>query len=71
MEWIDVKVRLPENMPTDGYGYIPCLTYGEYGRIRNAAYNKGTSIHNASFILDFEALDGITHWMPLPEPPKQ
>ena len=63
--WIRVKDRLPEVI-FDNTGAVNCvLVYGkdhfECGsdiQVSNTAYlNKHTK--------------GITHWMPLPEPPKE
>ena len=56
-EWINVKDKLPKN--------ICCiLAYGN-GMIYFAFYN---SVGN--FCLDNEFIENITHWMPLPKPPK-
>lgn len=65
MEWISVKDRLPENRiievicvrktKTDSYYSIP-LTW------------RGDGFY---FFLDkYNLISDITHWMPLPEPPK-
>ena len=55
-EWISVKDRLPEKP-------MKCLVYtkrGEYGGYEITYYNEGFYLHYAN----------ITHWMPLPQPPK-
>ncbi len=55
-EWISVKDRLPE----EGSYVLVFVNLG-YG------YTIGTSLYlNKSFKMD----ENITHWMPLPEPPK-
>ena len=57
-EWISVDERLPEPLKS-------ILVFGN--GIRSCAiYDKG------NFYPDFKALSGVevTHWMPLPQPPK-
>lgn len=77
-EWISVKDRLPEN---DG----EYLVYTESGDIFNAqfdsccgengefgAWHSYYDGHTLGFLdADWMPYDGITHWMPLPEPPKE
>ena len=59
MEWISVKDRLPVKRATvlffDGDSEVFCL-----GRINknNTVTEEGRYVY------------GVTHWMPLPEPPK-
>ena len=61
-EWISIKERLPENARM-------VLVYVEWKRIFDAWYANGIwyEFSEASQMLDF---DGVTHWMSLPEPPK-
>ncbi len=64
MEWISVKDRLP--------GYLTrCLvTNGKYVK---TSWSKDND-HAWCEIHDFDEdvwLEDVTHWMPLPEPPKQ
>ncbi len=63
MEWISVKDRMPE----PNVKVLTCATYG--------AGNKeiGTSFTTTRFPDVFDSFlgDRITHWMPLPEPPKK
>ena len=66
MEWISVKDRLPEENEyvlcarlqgsMSGYKYI----LPSVGRVRNKS--------SWSCVMDWVS---VTHWMPLPEPPKQ
>lgn len=63
MKWISVKDELPD-------GYLPVLAINSKGVIRMAEYAfyeeewwKVPSIKPAKH--------PITHWMPLPEPPKE
>lgn len=60
MEWISVKDGLPD---VENY-YLVVITYGGGNNdIKIELWNK-----NGYFDSFFE--DHITHWMPLPEPPK-
>ena len=55
-EWTSVKDRLPEKP-------MKCLVYtkrGEYGGYEITYYNEGFYLQYAN----------VTHWMPLPQPPK-
>ncbi len=56
-EWISVKDRLPEETPTK------CLCYSKDGYMVGSYTNWGWM---------FPCYFGqVTHWMPLPEPPKE
>ena len=72
-EWISVKDRLPDNKEHDwvlaqvvednGFMYIPKVM--EYRQQKNDWFEETygwLSEHNGAFT--------VTHWMPLPEPPK-
>ena len=72
-EWISVKDRLPDNKEYDwvlaqvvednGFMHIP--TVMEYRESKNDWFEETygwISEHNGAFT--------VTHWMPLPEPPK-
>ena len=66
MEWIDIRERLPEEgVPVLLYGIIYTRGGNEYKYIRegvreNNNYQDGYCI---------EWIHGVSHWMPLPEPP--
>ena len=73
-EWISVKDRLPDNKEYDwvlaqvvednGFMHIP--TVMEYRESKNDWFEETygwISEHNGAFT--------VTHWMPLPEPPKK
>ena len=74
LEWISVKERLPDNKEHDwvlaqvvednGYMHIPKVM--EYRQNRNDWFEETygwLSKHKGAFV--------VTHWMPLPEPPKE
>lgn len=80
-KWIPVSERLPEN---DGK-YLVLKALGEHrwhdvfrfakdGRKVNK-YDFDSNWQNVWFIYDSEwgyiTTDNVTHWMPLPEPPKE
>jgi hypothetical protein len=71
--WISVKDRLPES------GTV-CLTYSPKGRMRVAKAFLPSTLPNSSYdpMECWWYLSGcggrfvaVTHWMPLPEPPKE
>ena len=75
-EWISVKDRLPEKLPTKIK--IPYLCDGE--SIRVLLYSAKEEKEYAGyydyqlrrfFTVDDSVIGGVTHWMPLPEPPKE
>ena len=61
-EWISVKDRLPE------YGRYLCNVKSM--AFRGAFYQAILKYENGGFIEDGIYTDFVTHWMPLPEPPK-
>jgi hypothetical protein len=78
-KWIPVTERLPED--GEYLAYTKC-TYGNYVRILRFA-KDGRKVNEYDFDRDWEnvwylydsewghiAVDSVTHWMPLPEPPK-
>lgn len=69
MEWINVKDRLPDDMEnvlvfTEGCIDVGHLTKGRFGLARW----ETDSLDEWG---DREILKDVTHWMPLPEPPKK
>jgi hypothetical protein len=84
MEWISVEKELPiqkpENIPTMNWVLITCkyppkpIAIGRYNGHRwefletNEIWTYGCICGDATYAFD---LDEITHWMPLPEPPKE
>ena len=68
MEWISVKDRLPNPSETVGYTWNGSMI-GHEDR-----YNHAKEMFEEA-ILDYERFkyvecSDITHWMPLPEPPR-
>lgn len=67
MEWISVKNRLPEE---ENAYYLICMG----GRtVRVGMYENGYwSYCSGIYMTELAAKPGyrVTHWMPLPEPPK-
>ena len=72
-EWISVKDRLPDNKEYDwvraqvvednGFMHIP--TVMEYRPSRNDWFEE-----TYGWLSDHNGVFTVTHWMPLPEPPK-
>ena len=71
-EWISVKDRLPEILPdkiAEGYVQIQVLVLCDKGR-QCAWFQVDTKkFYDQDGWLGTE-VDGVTHWMPLPQPPK-
>lgn len=64
-KWVSVKDRLPK----DGQDVLAYLNDGEETRIAPCHYFNGVwfdSVMNCVAVLQ-----DVTHWMPLPEPPKE
>jgi hypothetical protein len=60
--WISVKERLPPIIKR-------VLVYTEWGRVFDAAwYGACWQEKCGNYLMAF---DGVTHWMSLPEPPKE
>ena len=72
-EWISVKDRLPDNKEYDwvlaqvvednGFMHIP--TVMEYRQSRNDWFEE-----TYGWLSDHNGVFTVTHWMPLPQPPK-
>ena len=63
MEWISVEDRLPEN-ETQCIGYFNHKWQVDF-RVNEVWFT------NNRWYWDLDLIENITHWMPLPEPPKQ
>lgn len=69
MKWISVKDKLPGKCEdvllfVNGEGYKTGCTVGHYAGARGIFYPADPESHVVYF-------SGITHWMPLPEPPEE
>ncbi len=70
-KWISVKDKLPQK---DGNSHIYCLVYDTYDGIIVRPFNEYHFCWDQEDADDYytDAQGGkITHWQPLPEPPKQ
>ena len=77
MEWINVKDRLPDVDKTESqFETTTVIAFASDGRVRpmmyERAYVRGKTVRRWKWIWD-RLYDGdkTTHWMPLPEPPKE
>ena len=62
-KWISVDDRLPQ----DDSDVLAYLSIGEESRICPANYAKGVWF---DCIFDMPVTESVTHWMPMPQPPK-
>jgi len=64
MEWISVKDRLPD----DVFDFV--IAYAD-GAMSTIGYSKKNGFYEVYPIKVQLCICDITHWMPLPEPPKE
>lgn len=75
-EWISVNNRWPdlelEEVKTDDNDLFPCLAVRKHQRAKNGKYTAKVWYDGHGFIDgdSIDVTDEITHWMPLPQPPK-
>ena len=62
-EWISVDERLPED-------WTDVLVLSRFGFLETAVYTGTPGKWRAGWNGDMLESDSITHWMPLPQPPK-
>lgn len=67
--WVSVKDRLPDHSCT-------VLTYHDYGGMQVLDYSMKHKLFNChdwnkKAELDSIKIESVTHWQPLPEPPKE
>ncbi len=67
-KWVKVKDGKPENYASVLMTYNDFVMEGEY--VRGDFYHPSLCAHIEGFCI-CEPQEGITHWMPLPEPPKE
>lgn len=64
-KWISVEERLPSSEDLERSQFHNFLVANEFGEVREAVFT------GKYFAKLGSRLSGVTHWMPLPEPPKQ
>lgn len=74
-EWISVKDRLPElelaEAKANDIDILRCLAFIKNRRAQNGAY-VGQAWFDGEYFIDSDCIIlDVTHWMPLPEPPKE
>ena len=62
-EWIPVKDRLPKD-------WTDVLVLSRFGFLETAVYTGTPGKWRIGWNGDMLEADSITHWMPLPQPPK-
>lgn len=63
MEWVNIEDRLPEKP-------MPVIVYiADRGSVMLTNFNGDFALVRVGYEIGFSA-HGVTHWMPLPEPPK-
>lgn len=62
MEWISVRSELPPKFKN-------VLAYSKFGHYGITCVDSSGEMD--TFLLEIEQKDKWTHWMPLPNPPKQ
>lgn len=67
MNWISVD----ENFPVIGENVLMRVTCGSYFNVEQGCYKGGDSWVNCWCDSRNSNLYPITHWQPLPEPPKE
>jgi hypothetical protein len=75
MEWISVKDRLPKMTEENDFGKYskPVLCYHSDGHVEDCQLNESEFVGDNpywSYIQDWDLCETVTHWMPLPKPPK-
>ncbi|MCB7128181.1 MAG: DUF551 domain-containing protein [Candidatus Brocadiales bacterium] len=62
-EWISVEERLPKK-------YKNVLIFVDF-RLRGGSWHMNTASYIEEWVHGNDPTPGVTHWMPLPEPPKE
>lgn len=75
--WIPVSERLPDlelvEVKTDDKDLFPCLVVRKHPRAKAGKFTAKVWYDGYGFIdgNSIDVTDEITHWMPLPQPPKE
>jgi hypothetical protein len=68
--WVSVTERLPDHK--GGYfDTTPCLLAWDDGTVESGWYCGQGSFQHANGDMDYHEEAKVTHWMPLPQPPKE
>jgi hypothetical protein len=72
-QWISVEKRLPESWSQHGTIYLSdkVLVYDGEGIYTTRYFKEYSRIDNGLIRESWQEFDDITHWMPLPSPPKK
>ena len=76
-KWIPVTERFPdlelEEVKTDDHDLFPCLAVRKHPKAKNGKYTAKVWYDGYGFLdgISNDVTDEVTHWMPLPEPPKE
>lgn len=76
-EWISVKVKLPEDVYGKHRKQMTVLVYTgsknviACSRVRSYKWNSTEMRYVETEKFEWNKASGITHWMKLPEPPKE
>lgn len=69
-EWIDVKERLPENDDTVIANYQCRGGAWRISEVIFDGYDQPDHLDKDAWYVDGYVVERVTHWMPLPDPPK-
>jgi hypothetical protein len=70
MEWIKTSDKLPDRDPNQRYSQVPCLVVYR-GQIEILVFNHEHMVWDDESGDDyFCSIEEVSHWIPLPEPPK-
>ena len=75
MEWISVNDKLPDLSNSNKYGKYsqPVLTLHSDGHHEDCTLQESVDFEGEPYwcyVQDDDWCETVTHWMPLPEPPK-
>ena len=72
MEWIKVEDGLPEVAISKGETDVDVIVYADGLVLDNSLFNEGLGFHHYCPVYDdINKIPNVTHWMYLPEPPKE
>lgn len=72
MEWIKVEDGLPEVPTSKGETDVDVIVYADGLVLDNSLFDIALGFHSYCILLDdIDQIPNVTHWMYLPEPPKE